>query len=347
MSERLDDVLASLRPLEADVAAELSFAKQAAILQEVMGVRLARSPLTWFALAAAVVLVAGGGVVIALDANGRQDVADVTPPTQTQRPTSSTPTGSPSQDVAVANAGIAADLDRPAEGALGQPGLAPGEFLHVMSVQTNCQNLAEGDTDPYCSIESRDLYISDDGWSWTKIERSADDVTWFKGSAEYVDVNGLPTDPAALDAALRSGTSGNSGDGRVFSAITEILGTEAASPELRSAAILVLKGIAENPSAPETGREGVVARPAIDIEVYPGAVGEADQIWVVFTDEGVMPGGSIWLALDADTGLLIRSGSDGGGSESSDDVISRDVIDELPADVVEALGTERDDKEVE
>ena len=186
-----------------------------------------------------------------------------------------------------------------------------------------------------------DDYIDRDGWLWSR--RTGDQQFWLLTGQDQSTITSLPTDPDALDAALRSGTGNNSADERVFKGIHEILLTETAPPELRGAAITVLQRIAEHPQAAETTKDGQTATPTMTVtEVdLDGATGYR----AAMTDPTSRPGVERWLVLDA-TGQIMGSGTLTPDVSFSSRITTREWVDALPSDFVEVLGTDHVERDI-
>lgn len=223
---------------------------------------------------------------------------------------------------------VAAPLEQLALKAAGQPApqWADTQFLHVRTVSR------QDDNQPVHSVATRDDWYAPDGWVWSHRESAS-------GSGSHVEefifapADGwmrpgfaatMPTDPHELDAFLRARVTGStSQDEAVFVAIGDMLRQEAAPPALRAAA---LRTLGLNPKATVTKGQDPTGRPCLV---------------VTFVDEGQRPGERQVLFLDEGTGDLLGDAIYGPGFVYESTVTLRVVVDALPADIAERLGTEK------
>ena len=348
--------LRSIRPTPADVDAELTPQRRAAIINEVIAPRSAPAlrKTRWLAavgVAAALIIAATFTVQLLLKppvAPPAEETPASSPFTVSAPPTQKNPTqpltvslinyGSGtvvSPDVLQQVAATAENTDPPT-------GLAEGKFLHVVEVSQQ---------DGKDTIN--DAYIDADGWTWRHdtmelVDGGPKYENWqlFSGDIRADEFNSLPTTPQELEAELRSRTGNNSEDERVFKAIDEILIAETATPELRAASIKVLQHVAENPQEPAPDDEGVLATPKLEVTELTLPEGDFGYR-VTFSDPGSRPGSTHSVLLNA-TGQILETVYyyDGSGPESSEvtsyssQVQVREYVDELPEEFVVRLGTE-------
>ena len=340
----------TIRPSDDAIATEFTPHRQEAIFQEILQTRSTVTPAgshrrRWLAMGAAAIV---GVVVVGLAAQAlspRQ--GPVVVPTYggssatSESPSTQTPSNPPSRNAASA----AAMLGVVAATAAAAPAVELGTFVHVtgfseQTVDSDDPNVVSG-----YSSRGHDTYIDSDGWMWS--HRFGDEEYWLLAQYDFEGlIDTYPTDPEALDVELRSGTGNNSGDERVYKAIHEILITETASPELRSAAILVLKHIAENPQAPETTKDGELASPSMEVTEVPLDTSTEPGYRVSMTDPTSRPGVENWLILD-ETGQISKAGSVDPDGTFSSSIDSRERVNSLPDEFVEVLGTEQVEKDVD
>jgi hypothetical protein len=333
MSINIDRIVEASRPTDADIDAEFSPATQARILDDIVGagnvIPLASRGHSrrWLGLVAAGVVVAVGGLtvqallpsrtttVVTQDPSGGVTTVTVTQP----------PVGLPA----------AAALEPIAQVAAVHPVATPknAQFLHV--VQT--------DTQDGRSV-THDMYVANDGWTWRTDTEGGRITLWMLYDAKIKDYGKLPTDPVALDAVLRKGTGNNSGDERVFKAVSEILNSQTATSAVRAAAIRVLDTTSKNPQAPVT-TSGMVATPKITLERV--TVNGRDAVKVSQTDATSRPGVTYFMVLDAETSDQVQVGTTAPDSTFAGTVTVRELVDTLPADLVSTLGTKRVHKEIQ
>jgi hypothetical protein len=229
----------------------------------------------------------------------------------------------------------AAALEPIAKAAAARPALTPtgSNLLHVVMTETQNGNAV-----------THDSYVAADGWTWRKDTENGRVTLWMLYNAKSADDSKLPTDPVALDAALRKGAGNNSADERVFKAIDEILMSQTATPAVKAAAIRVLDTISKNPQAPVTTKDGEVASPRITLERVT-ANGQ-DAVKVTQTDPTSRPGVSYVIVLDTATGDLVETGVTDPTTNYVGTFTVRELVDTLPAEMVTALGTKRVHKEI-
>ncbi len=343
--------LRSIRPTDESVDAEFSPQRRESVLQEVLDARSFVVPFRehrrrWPAVAAAAVAVVAAValVVQVLTPQGNSSVAEPPPVTQTVPSRSSVPA-----TVSVAPptaAGSAAQQLTGVAAAAGAPAEASGVFLHVVRVEEQRGDGDPGSTDEPMAEDhnvTHDDYVDADGWLWSR--RTGDQNFWLLVQQDADSISSLPTDPGDLDRELRSGTGNNSADERVFKAVHEILLTEGASPELRAAAITVLQGIAENPQAPETTKDGDLATPMVSVTTVPLTGQQGMGYRAAITDSTSRPGIENWLVLDP-TGQIVESGSEGPDLTFTGTIVLREWVDVLPEEFVEVLGTDHVEQDI-
>lgn len=214
---------------------------------------------------------------------------------------------------------------------------ADGQFLRVQSIESQTGDLEPGGSDQARRVVSDDFHAVD-GWTWSdrtvngQVERFVFPPSWGWHRPDYAAA--LPTEPHLLDAFLRARALGSSSqDEAVFTAIGAMLGAEAAPPRVRAAAIGVL-GL-NRKVAVESGTDPL-GRPALR---------------ATFVDEAQRPGLRQTLYLAPDTGDLLARGREGSRDDAAPlrhewVITHREVVAELPAHLVDALGTEKVGKEV-
>lgn len=213
------------------------------------------------------------------------------------------------------------------------------EFLHVRTVETQTDALDSGSEVTGERRTVSDDFRTVDGWTWSdrtvtspvspdgRIERYIFPPTWGWMRPDYAAT--MPAEPHLLDAFLRARILGSSSpDEAVFVAVGDMLGQEAADPELRAAAIGVL-GL----------------NPHVTVERTRDPEGR-DALKATFTDETTRPGTRQYLYLSPDTGALLGQGFEGNGVTYDSLVTLREVVDALPADLVGVLGTDKVGKDV-
>ena len=345
--------LRSIRPTDESIDAEFSSQRRESVFQEVLDARssvvsLGEHRRRWpAAAAAAVAAVAAAALVVqVLTPHGNSPVAEPPPVTQTVPSRSSYP-ATVSVAPPAAQWSAAEQLTGVAAAAAGGPAVASGAFLHVVRVEEQRGHVDPGSTDEPAAEDhsvTHDDYVDADGWLWSR--RTGDQNLWLLVPQDADSISSLPTDPGDLDRELRSGTGNNSADERVFKAVHEILLTESASPELRAAAITVLQGIAENPQAPETTKEGDLATPLVSVTTVPLTGQQGMGYRASITDSTSRPGIENWLVLDP-TGQIVESGSIAPTSTFTGTIVVREWVDALPADFVEVLGTDHVERDID
>lgn len=329
--DTIDRLIRASRPTDAEIDAEFTPGTQARILKGVMVpatvVRLQpRHRTRWMGLVAAGIVVAVGAMTVqALLPSRTTTVITQGPSGTTTTVVTQPPIGLPA----------AAALEPMAQAAANRPSLIPtgNTLLHIVAVDT--QN---------GSSIIHDMYVAADGWTWRKDTEQGRPDFWMLYNAKDADDSKLPTDPVALDAALRGRTGNNSADERVFKGISELLVSQTASPALKAAAIRVLDRISTHPQAPSTAKDGLVASPRITLERVK--VDGQDAIKATQTDPTSRPGVSYIMVLDATTGDLIGSGASSPGVDYLGTYPVRELVGALPAEMVSALGTQRVHKEI-
>ncbi|MDO5094293.1 MAG: hypothetical protein Q4D79_12935 [Propionibacteriaceae bacterium] len=349
--------LRSIRPNAANVDAELTPQRRAAIVNEIVAARTTPALRTtrWLAAAgvAAAVITAAALTVPSLLNSPSQPSTDPVPTNEatTEPPPNTQQAPAHSVTVSLVNYGSGTVVSPQAlqqvaatvEGSDTPAGLVEGKFLHVVEVS---QQDAEG-------TRVLDAYIDADRWMWRHdtLELGADgskQEDWYLFDDTFMgdELDSLPRDPEALEAVFRSGDGSSSEDERVFAAVDEILISDMATPELRAACIRVLQRVAENPQEPALNKDGELATPNLEVAelaLPDGSVGYR----VTFTDPGARPGVTRSLVLNA-TGQVLETnhtydGSDPDFPEPSkytSQVQVREYVDSLPDDFVAELGTE-------
>lgn len=334
----------TIRPNDEAVDEEFSPHRQEAVFQKILASRSGAAATDsrtcrWPAVVAATI---AGLVVFGLAAQALSPKEDpVIVPESMESEPAQTPSTPPSRN----NVSAAAMLGVVATTAASAPAAEPNTFLHVTGFGEQIGGTS-GESSEQLEYWSGgyDTYIDADGWMWSS--RFGDDNYWLLTQQDKQFIDSLPSEPAALDAELRSLDGNNSADERVFKAVHEILITETAPAELRGAAISVLQHIAENPQEPETTKDGEVATPAVEVaEVTLNTTSEPGYR-VSITDPTSRPGVENWLVLDA-TGQIAESGQSGPDGTYTSSVDVRERVAALPADFVEALGTEQVDKQID
>lgn len=216
---------------------------------------------------------------------------------------------------------------------------AEGQFLHTRMESHQVGPLDAGSDEQGERTVTYDDYRTADGWTWSdrtivsdlspagRIERYIFAPSWGWQRPDYA--NSLPTEPHLLDTFLRARAIGStSTDEAVFVAISDMLSAEAADPDLRAAAIQVL-GL--NPHVSVTRSADPAGRTALK---------------ATFTDEAHRPSMSQDLYLDPESGVLLATRSEGTGFSYTETYLAREVLDDLPSDLVLTLGTDKVAKEV-
>jgi hypothetical protein len=331
MSDTLHRIIEASRPTDADIDAEFTPAAQARILEDIIAsgnvVPLAsrQHSRRWVGLVAAGVVVAVGGLtvqallptrtttVVTQDPSGGVTTVTVTQP----------PVGLPA----------AAALEPIAKLAETRPTATGTAFLHVMSTWKGSDG----------QVATSDGYTAADGWTWRK-DVNPGQTVWFL-TEPFDEYKNLPTDPVALDKRLRAAGGTNSGDERVFKALTEILMSQQSPPAVHAAAIRVLDTISKHPQAPVTTKDkGPIATPKVALEL--ATVDGRAGVKATFTDATSHPGEYEWVVLDSTTGALIQSGT-GTAKGSGASTVTSEIVDTLPAAFVTKLGTARVSKAVD
>jgi hypothetical protein len=207
-----------------------------------------------------------------------------------------------------------------------------GQFLHVHVESRQETPAGEGGTPAVHSLMVTDNYYTPDGWTWShRVDQDGrvEDYLFGPGSGwmrpGYAAT--MPTEPHALDLFLRARTVGSSSqDEAVFVAIGDMLKAEAATPELRAAAIRVL---ALNPHVHVTNATDSEGRAALVVK---------------FVDEAARAGETQVLYLDPTTGDALgeaREMSSDGTNYYRAVVTVREVVSALPAELAKSLGTDK------
>lgn len=309
----LDVTLRSLRPTESDVDAEFPAERRQQLLAELLATanrpdehrgphrasqRPVRRALT---VAAGVLVLAGAGVTLQLAPFGEQTPGRV-----------STMLAPPAAAATLAELAVHAENPAP---------MPVGGYRHVTRVAGDGHII--------------DSYVAADGWIWR--HDTMPDGTHFYAilSPRAED---LPSDPAALRAALSERASGTeSAEQALFKEIGEVVTDATTTPGVRAAAIRVLDAMANEPA---TARP----RPKDAGDTTPTvAVGQQVDagrtvIMARFVDQS-RPGIESSLTFDASTADVV-SVQVGDRKEE----FRRGMAEELPADLVDAVGTERVEK---
>lgn len=338
----------SIRPTDEAIDAEFDAQRRESVFHEVQArarvvpIRRSRRWPAGVAAAVAGLAVLGLAAQALVTLNG-QSVAD--PPVAGVTAASSAAPASPPDEPSPRYVSAVAMLGPVAVAAAAAPVGEPDAFLHVVRVEEQHSVAGQGSSQEPMPVDSDvtyfDDYIDRDGWLWSR--RTGDQQFWLLTGQDQSTITSLPTDPDALDAALRSGTGNNSADERVFKGIHEILLTETAPPELRGAAITVLQRIAEHPQAAETTKDGQTATPTMTVtEVdLDGVTGYR----AAMTDPTSRPGVERWLVLDA-TGQIMGSGTLTPELSFSSRITTREWVDALPSDFVDVLGTDHVERDI-
>lgn len=359
--------LSSLRPSDEAIDTEFTPRRQQAVYQKVLtdAARLAPLParrrrLPAVAAVAAVALTISSAGIYAATLDSGEPVTEPLPfnaspaaiPTASERVATEPDIASMSRIATgiVVSPIVLAEVAKAAEAS---PPAHTGRFLHTVTVSEQLDSHGS-------DLARHDAYIDADGWMWrhtTHEFNGVENSSWLLVPLGEDWVESLPTDPEALELQLRAGTGSNSEDERVFKNVHEILLTEIASPELRSAAITVLQSMAENPQDPAPAKEGLVASPQVtvyEVQLPNGGTGYRASI----IDPTSRPGVENTLVLNAG-GQLVESGSTypaelGADSSSASSavhfrstVVIREWVDQLPAEFVDVLGTERVQREID
>ncbi len=325
MTDTIDRIIEASRPTDADIDAEFTPAAQARILDGIIasGNVVPLAPRThsrrWLGLVAAGVVVAVGGLtvqallpsrtttVVTQDPSGGVTTVTVTQP----------PVGLP----------LAAALEPIAQKAEVRPTAKGTQYLHVFTTSAGSDGVGG----------TMDAYIAADGWMWRKDRNPKQTVWWLM--EPFDGYSNLPTDPIALDKALRAAGGTSSGDQLVFKQLTEVLMSQQSSPAVHAAAIRVLDTISKHPQSPTTTKgKGPKATPKVTVEL--ATVDGKAGVKATFTDATAHPGESMWVVLDGTTGALIESGTEAAGARVRSTVTS-EIVDGLPAEFVAKLGTVR------
>lgn len=235
-----------------------------------------------------------------------------------------------------ARSAAADELDGLARSTAGQPLLEwrDGQYLRATSTSTQTGAMEPGSEGGRClQVASYDDYLAADGWQWSdrlvngQVQRYLWPPSWGWHRPDYAAR--MPPEPHLLDAFLRARALGStSQDEAVFVAVGDMLRAHAAPPAVRAAAIGVL---ALNPKVTSKRTDDPAGRPAIK---------------VTFTDEGARPGVRQVLFLEPDTGTLLAEERTWDGGSYRSITTRHSIVDELPAELVAALGTDRVGKEV-
>lgn len=221
----------------------------------------------------------------------------------------------------------AEELEVVARNAAGRPGYVwgAGQFLHVVTRVAYTPAIPE---EPFQIDDWRDP----DGWTWSKRQsRTGTEYFlfapiwgWMRPGFAAV----MPTQPHALDAFLRLRASGStSQDEAVFEAIRGMLTQEAAPADVRAAAVRVL-GL--NPRVQVVMESDPARRPALS---------------ATFIDEVARPGMRQVLYLAPESGLLMANADLNNERDYRATITLREVVDGLPSEIVQRLGTERVEKD--
>ncbi|MEO7588644.1 MAG: hypothetical protein ABIS84_11525 [Arachnia sp.] len=300
----------SIRPSDEAIDAEFDAQRRESVFQEVLQARTGMASIgpsrrRWPAVAAAATGLVVLGLAVQAVAPRGEPVAE--PPLVTSA-ASSTPSLTTPKNPSLGHGSAAAMLGPVAVAAAGASAAETGTFVHVVRVEEQQDGAGQGSSEVPVTADSsvtHDDYIDAEGWLWSR--RSGDQNFWLLTEQDLGTITSLPSEPDALDAALRSGTGNNSGDERVFKGVDEILRTEIAPPALRSAAITVLQRIAEQPQVVETTKDGETATPTVVVSTInlDGAAGTGYR--AAMTDPTSRPGVEYWLVLDA-SGQIVGSG---------------------------------------
>lgn len=349
--------LESLRPTDDAIDAEFTPQRQRALYQDVLAKTAHVIPMPvrrrWPGVAAAVaaVLAIGVGGVYVAGLDTGEPVTEPLPPNIAPSvesagvPPEPDPEGIVMPDLAAGVVVSPVVLSGIADAAEASPA-REGAFLHVVTVEEQSDHQGEFRT-------RHNAYVDAEGWTWRYTSREInmnefeeyESNYWLlhPGPGEWPET--LSTDPQQLDAQLRAGTGNHSEDERVFKNIHEILLTETAAPELRSAAIRVLQGLAENPQDPAPAKEGMIASPQVavyEVTLPDGGTGYRATI----VDPTSRPGEERSLVLDG-TGQIAEANQTFSDGHFRSNVVIREWVDQLPAEFTETLGAERVYREID
>lgn len=186
--------------------------------------------------------------------------------------------------------------------------------------------IAESDNGPVEYATSRSTWTAADGWAWA--HQTGDEAAYyiFEPAPRNWDLNAVPADPKMMEAYLRARVTGStSADEAMFDAIRETLVFTPTPAATRAAAIRMLAGVpgvtvTENASDPN-GRAATK---------------------VGFVDEQHRPGMVQAIYLDPDTTqMLAMVNSENGQPYYTSVYTERRIVDSLPDEITEVLGTER------
>lgn len=175
----------------------------------------------------------------------------------------------------------------------------------------------------------RSTWRAPDGWAWAR--QTGDDAAYhlFSPVPRNWDLNLVPADPTVMEAYLRARVMGSSSvEEALFVAVVDTLSFEPTPAATRSAAIRMLAGV---PGVTVTeDATDPLGRPATEVR---------------FVDEAHRPGVVKSIFLDpADTQLLAEVETVDGDLHYTCLYTERRIVDSLPRDVVERLGTDRTPK---
>lgn len=220
----------------------------------------------------------------------------------------------------------AAALDRLASAVPVQEPIPDGHFELTVYQETG---KAETENGFIAYRTERSTWLAPDGWAWAR--QTGDDAAYhlFSPVPRNYDLNLVPADPTVMEAYLRARVMGSSSvEEALFVAVVNTLSFDPTPAATRAAAIRMLAGV---PGVTVTeGATDPRGRPATEVR---------------FVDEKHRPGVANSLYLDpADAQLLAEVQTVDGKPDYTCVYIERRIVDSLPADVVERLGTERTPK---
>lgn len=221
-----------------------------------------------------------------------------------------------------------------------------GQFEHVRYVDTQVTDAATGSETLTIIHET---YVASDGWTWRQdLQSGSGDATSFYMlyHPDKVPAGRLPTDPAALEQALRARSSGTaSADQALFKELGEIALAGTASAELRAASIHVMQAMADRPAITQPARKGGTTTPRVSVaqETIDGSA----TVRATFTDLSQPGNGTVAYWFDAQTSEILRYAITGPSVEFRSDYQVRALVDALPSALTDVLGTTRVHREVQ
>ncbi|OYO08476.1 hypothetical protein [Enemella evansiae] len=178
-------------------------------------------------------------------------------------------------------------------------------------------------------------YTAGDGWTWRKDTRPGSS-TFYSVLRPTSEV--APSDPAALQRWLSERATGTESTTQaMFKEIGELVRQETTPPAVRAAAIQVLSSLADESgqSLPRPKDPGMTT-PLVTVERAELA-GKAVLV-AQFTDRS-QPAISASLTFDARSSEVVAES--GGRDRALQTSYRRETVNALPADVIDAVGTER------